>query len=211
MTHPTDYTVAEGLDGLQHTLVDLIDHARRGSLGDNQTQYVLYRLGQQQSLLRIDLNTAPMQLWFYDLDGRPASSGLVSALGKVFWEQLMTNKPAFEVWRDEVFRTQQFNDVSRAEARLAQAAFLSGQGEWVVATEMDHSLAHARAMLDKAAQQKLEASAQLESSNMSASPKKKAGGIKAIMSFGLFNRKDKTTLEQDTTHLVTKKIKGPGT
>lgn len=213
MAYPTDYQIARGPEGLHQVLTNLFTQSRRAANSPSaQSQYVLYQLGQQEALLRFDLSHPLPQCWHYDLQGRPAAQGLINVIAKSFWEQLDPQKPAFESWRDQVFRTEQFNDVSRAEAHRAQAAFLSGQGDWVVAVEIDHTLAHAKDLLEKAAQQKAQANLVSHSESKMESSQGSHEQVKSMISFGLFRKKAKQLLKpnQEKSQDLTNNKKGPG-
>jgi hypothetical protein len=209
MAHPTDYQIAHGLAGLQHAITDLFVRQEQTAASGPSTHYLLYQLAEQQALLRIDLGASPAQCWHYDLQGRPAAQGLINAIGRAFWEQLTGDKPAYDVWRDQVFRVDQFNDVSRAEAHRAQAAFLSGQGDWVLPAEADHTLTHARILLEKAAQQKA------RSITVPLQPvlnQAEREHVTSMLSFGLFRKKTKHNLKskpQEEQDFINKN-KGPG-
>ena len=76
---PTDYIKAEGPEGLRSLLDNL--------LINQESKYILYRLGNQQSLIKVDLSTKPFQFWYYDLLGRPATRIVKEALARFAWEK----------------------------------------------------------------------------------------------------------------------------
>ncbi|MFZ2315987.1 MAG: hypothetical protein WAW86_10085 [Gammaproteobacteria bacterium] len=78
---PKDYIKAEGPDGLRSALDNLLINQASPS------QYILYQLGNQQSLIKVDLSTKPFQFWYYDLLGRPATRIVKETLARFAWEK----------------------------------------------------------------------------------------------------------------------------
>lgn len=76
---PTDYIKAEGPEGLRSVLDNL--------LINQESKYILYHLGNQQSLIKVDLSTKPFQFWYYDLLGRPATRIVKETLARFAWEK----------------------------------------------------------------------------------------------------------------------------
>lgn len=67
-----DYVRANGLKGLTETLDKFLDeHDQGGAL--NTPRYILYQMGNQQSLIRVDIDRIPFRFWYCDLLGRPAT------------------------------------------------------------------------------------------------------------------------------------------
>lgn len=78
--------VAEGPEGLTAVLNSLY----RNSQIDPEApfiHYILFRLGNQKSLIRIDLSKAPCHFWYYDLLGRP-----ITQMVKETLNQFLMNK-----------------------------------------------------------------------------------------------------------------------
>jgi len=71
MTLP-DYVCVEGSDGLMKVLDQFLDEYRQGKALDTP-RYVLYQLGSQRSLIRVDIDQLPFRFWYCDLLGRPAT------------------------------------------------------------------------------------------------------------------------------------------
>ena len=66
------YVCAKGPEGLTKTLDQLLDEREKGD-ALNTPRYILYQLGNQQSLIRVDINHMPFRFWYCDLLGRPAT------------------------------------------------------------------------------------------------------------------------------------------
>ena len=66
--------IAEGPSGLEKLLNELYEETRLDSIFAAKEHYILYRFGQQKSLIKLDFSTPPFQFWYYDLWGRPATN-----------------------------------------------------------------------------------------------------------------------------------------
>lgn len=66
---------AEGPDNLSRAL-DAV-YEKNHTTEDN---YILYRMGSQLSLLRVDLSQKPCHIWYCDSDHRPATSSVLKVI-----------------------------------------------------------------------------------------------------------------------------------
>lgn len=80
-----DYVTAEGPEGLASVLNDLLVKKHAGT--QSHEQYILYQLGNQKSLIKVDISAQPFQFWYYDLLGRPATKVVKDILGDFVWEK----------------------------------------------------------------------------------------------------------------------------
>ncbi|MBV9576590.1 MAG: hypothetical protein JO149_08200 [Gammaproteobacteria bacterium] len=78
-----DYTIAQGPEGLIKVLNDLLEKPD----AQKSAQYILYQLGNQKSLIKVDISMQPFQFWYYDLLGRPATKVVKDVLGNFVWEK----------------------------------------------------------------------------------------------------------------------------
>lgn len=67
-----DSIPAEGPAGLTAVLNSLYRQSQLDPLAET-SHYILYRLGGQKSLIKVDMSQSPCQFWYYDLLGRPAT------------------------------------------------------------------------------------------------------------------------------------------
>lgn len=63
---------AEGPQGLTAVLSSLYKQSQLDPSAPT-SHYILYRLGGQKSLIKVDMGQTPCQFWYYDLLGRPAT------------------------------------------------------------------------------------------------------------------------------------------
>src|SRR3990167_6140908 len=69
------YIQANGLAGLSQTLDRLLEEHKHGE-ALTTPRYVLYQLGSQQALIRVDIDQMPFRFWYCDLLGRPATRAI---------------------------------------------------------------------------------------------------------------------------------------
>ena|SRR3990167_8377679 len=84
---PPDYTLAMGAEGLRKALDDFLLKAQKDIQFANKGHYILYQLGQQQSLIKVDMSSKPFQFWYYDLLGRPATNKVKDIIVEFLWEK----------------------------------------------------------------------------------------------------------------------------
>lgn len=84
---PFDYEIAQGPDGLTQVLDDMLLRTKTDPQFAAEEHYILYQLGQQRSLLKVDLSEQPFQFWYFDLLGRPATNAVKDVVAKFLWEK----------------------------------------------------------------------------------------------------------------------------
>lgn len=81
------HIVANGPEGLAQVLAELLEECLQDVDFASREHYVLYQLGSQQSLLKIDMSKQPYQFWYYDLLGRPATRAVKETIARFLWEK----------------------------------------------------------------------------------------------------------------------------
>ena len=118
------YIVATGPEGLEAVLNELLEKSKLDPTLKERAHYILYELGNQKSLIKMDLNEWPVVFWHYDLLGRPATSTVKDVLAHFAWEKCgekewyfkekggtefyfkdgdATEDGAFSEWRKKIF------------------------------------------------------------------------------------------------------------
>jgi hypothetical protein len=82
-----DYITAEGPEGLKQVLYNLLDLRQKNPDKAELEQYILYQLGNQKSLIKVDISEQPFQFWYYDLLGRPATKIVKDVIADFVWEK----------------------------------------------------------------------------------------------------------------------------
>jgi len=82
-----DYILAEGPEGLTKALTQLLDQSGKDASFAADPHYVLYQLGNQKSLIKIDMSEKPFYFWYYDLLGRPATNGVKDTIARFMKEK----------------------------------------------------------------------------------------------------------------------------
>lgn len=90
-----DSIPAEGPEGLKAVLTSLFQKTHLDPEAPG-SYYILYRLGGQKSLIKVDMQQTPCQFWYYDLLGRPATQ-----LVKETVNQFLLDKYGEPAERDE--------------------------------------------------------------------------------------------------------------
>jgi hypothetical protein len=76
----SSYLTAQGPEGLRHLLEDLLEK----SPGQHMIRYLL---GNQQSLIKVDLSEKPYLFWYCDLLGRPITKAVQYTIADFLWEK----------------------------------------------------------------------------------------------------------------------------
>lgn len=87
MDVPNDYIIAEGPEGLRRVLDDLLARSTSDSTFATQEHFVMYQLGNQKSLIKVDTDRAPFEFWHYDLMGRPATMAVRDTIKQFLFEK----------------------------------------------------------------------------------------------------------------------------
>jgi hypothetical protein len=80
----TDAISAQGPDGLKQALEQLLERTKRDLLGPKEF-IVIYQLGNQRSIIKIDFNQQPCHFWYQDLLGRPITKAVESTIAEFLW------------------------------------------------------------------------------------------------------------------------------
>lgn len=86
-TLPIQYTVALGPEGLMSTLKTLLERVKQDPEFAAQSLYILYQLGQQRSVIKVDMSKKPFLFWYYDLLGRPMTRIVKQTIARFLWEE----------------------------------------------------------------------------------------------------------------------------
>ena len=81
------YVIAEGPQGLFSMLSDFLEQANKDRQFAKTPHYILYQIGNQKALIKVDMSSMPLQIWHYDLMGRPATKTIKETIAKFLWEK----------------------------------------------------------------------------------------------------------------------------
>lgn len=84
---PFPYVLAEGPEGLNEVLNSLLTQAQKDHAFASTGHYIVYQLGDQKSLIKVDFNHSPFQFWYYDLLGRPITRVVKETIAQFLWEK----------------------------------------------------------------------------------------------------------------------------
>lgn len=91
-----DYIIAEGPEGLDRVLTELLEKSKADPIFASQEHYVMYQLGNQKSLIKVDTNQTPFKFWYYDLMGRPATIIVKEAIARFLWDKCGLREEYFQ-------------------------------------------------------------------------------------------------------------------
>lgn len=83
----SDYIIADGPEGLRKALDDLLEKVTLDPSIAATRQTILYRLGNQTSLIKVDASQMPFHFWYIDLLGRPATRIVKETIARFLWEK----------------------------------------------------------------------------------------------------------------------------
>ena len=81
------YIVAQGPEGLEHVLDELLKESKTDASLKSKAHFILYELGNQKSMIKVDLSEWPVVFWHYDLLGRPATSTVKDVISRFAWDK----------------------------------------------------------------------------------------------------------------------------
>ena len=81
------YEVAEGPKGLRDVLDTYLAKSQSDPAFADTGHYILYTLGEQRSLIRVDTSMVPFQFRYCDLLGRPATRSVKETIARFLWER----------------------------------------------------------------------------------------------------------------------------
>lgn len=76
----TEYVIANGPQGLIDVLEGHYERCQKDKEFAKNAHFILYQLGAQKSLIKVDMSERPYQFWYYDLLGRPITTAVKEAL-----------------------------------------------------------------------------------------------------------------------------------
>jgi hypothetical protein len=80
------YDIAQGPAGLKNILDTYLVSLQNDSHFAEATHYILYQMGDQQALIRVDMSTSPFHFKYCDLFGRPATKSVKETIAKFLWD-----------------------------------------------------------------------------------------------------------------------------
>lgn len=83
----SEYHHAVGPQGLATVLALLLEKTQKDPQFAKQEHYILYQMGNQKSLIKVDMSEHPFQFWYYDLLGRPITGTVKDTIGRFLWEK----------------------------------------------------------------------------------------------------------------------------
>lgn len=83
----SQYIIAEGPNGLRAALNDLLEKVKQDPSISTTKQTILYKLGNQTSLIKVDTSQIPFHFWYIDLLGRPATRMVKETIAEFLWEK----------------------------------------------------------------------------------------------------------------------------
>lgn len=86
MDKSESYIIAEGPEGLKNVLSEFLIKSKQDPLFAKQEHHVLYQLGNQKTMIRVDTDKTPFKFWCYDLMGRPITIVLKNIIADFLWE-----------------------------------------------------------------------------------------------------------------------------
>ncbi len=81
------YIPAQGPQGLRHVLDDLLEKSKLDPAFAAKEHFISYQLGDQKSLIKVDMSEDPVLFWYFDLLGRPATRIVKKTLFDFLWEK----------------------------------------------------------------------------------------------------------------------------
>lgn len=81
------YDIADGPDQLREVLDAYYVKSQNDPVFAKVGHYILYQLGDQRSLIRVDTSDIPFHFRYCDLMGRPATKAVKRAIAQFLWEK----------------------------------------------------------------------------------------------------------------------------
>lgn len=79
------YIPAYGPEGLRQVLEDLLKQSKQ-ALSEKNEHFIYYQMGEQKSLIKVDMSEEPVMFWYFDLLGRPATRIIKKTIADFLWE-----------------------------------------------------------------------------------------------------------------------------
>jgi hypothetical protein len=87
MSSDISHIIAEGPEGLKAVLMSLLKQAQNDLQFASREHYILYQLGGQKSVIKVDMSEQPYLFWHYDLLGRPATGAIKDTIAQFLWNE----------------------------------------------------------------------------------------------------------------------------
>ncbi len=81
------YIPAQGPEGLKHVLEDLLEKSKQDRAFAAKEHFIIYQLGDQKSLIKVDMSEDPVLFWYFDLLGRPATRIVKKTIFDFLWDK----------------------------------------------------------------------------------------------------------------------------
>jgi len=81
------YIPAFGPEGLRLVLESLLEKSKSDPVFAAKEHYIMYQLGGQKSLMKVDMSQPPFQFWYYDLLARPMTKMVEETIADFLWEK----------------------------------------------------------------------------------------------------------------------------
>lgn len=87
MDIPAKYSIADGPEGLAKLLDELFEKSKTDPIFAREDHYIMYQLGSQKSLIKVDTSQIPFQFVYSDSMGRPATAAVKDVIARFLWEK----------------------------------------------------------------------------------------------------------------------------
>lgn len=87
MNLSSEYILAEGPQGLARVLDGLLAESQKDPDFAAAEHFVLYQLGNQKALIKVDTTQVPFNFWYCDLLGRPATKIVKDTIAEFLWDK----------------------------------------------------------------------------------------------------------------------------
>ncbi|RDI48660.1 hypothetical protein [Aquicella lusitana] len=82
-----EYILAEGPDGLAKVLDSLLEESRKDRAFAEEEHFILYKLGNQKAVIKVDTSEVPFHFWYFDLLGRPMTGVVKQTIADFLWDK----------------------------------------------------------------------------------------------------------------------------
>jgi hypothetical protein len=82
-----EYISANGPVGLRTVLEGLLEKSKNDPEFAAQQHFIMYTLGGQKSLIKVDMSQPPFQFWYNDVLGRPMTKLVEETIADFLWEK----------------------------------------------------------------------------------------------------------------------------
>lgn len=81
------YELAEGPEGLWNELMKLLERSEVDPSFVAKDHYIMYVLGGQRSLIKVEMTKKPFEFWYCDAQGRPPTKAVRETIAEFLWEK----------------------------------------------------------------------------------------------------------------------------